>query len=84
MTSAGESSNPSENDLYALDLQMDAAEILGNQVRSFAIAVSDDGIVIRGSCDSHHIKQVAQEVVRRCTSRRIVSNLIVVRELPID
>jgi hypothetical protein len=61
-------------EFYALVLK-----ILGKQVQELEVEVSETGVTLRGFCDSFQIKQVAQEIVSRNSSRRIVSNLISVR-----
>ena len=69
-----------DNDLYALELNQYISEALGSQVQSLSIEVSEQGITIHGICSSFHSKQLAQEIISKSTSRRIVSNSIVVRE----
>ena len=82
MAAMGEGSNPNDNDLYGQELYQYVTENLPNKVQSLAIEVSDEGVILRGSCDSYYSKQVAQEIVSKSTSRRIVSNLIEVRDSP--
>lgn len=71
----------SDNELYALELQLWVTERLSNRVRSLWIEVLDEGVILNGNCDSYHVKQLAQEIVSKCTSRRILSNLILVRDM---
>ena len=52
--------------------------LLGVHLRSFAISISDEGIVLRGCCESFHAKQMVQEIVAKSTSRRIVANELIV------
>ena len=68
------------DDLYSLELNQYVSEVLGSQVQSLLIEVYEQGITIHGTCSSFHSKQLAQEVVGKSTSRRIVSNNIVVRD----
>jgi hypothetical protein len=77
-----EGHRPQDNYLYAQELHLYVTEMLGNQVQSLSIQVSDEGVVLNGTCDSYHSKQLAQEIVSKSTSRRILSNFIVVRDLP--
>jgi hypothetical protein len=72
----------SEDDSYAHDLLQHVSEHLGNQVQSLSIDISEEGITIDGICDSFHSKQLAQEIVSKSSSLRIVTNRIVVREPP--
>lgn len=70
------------NDAYAHELYLSVTERLGSQVRSLSIRVSDAGIILSGHCDTYYVKQLVQEIVGKYTSRPILSNLIVVRDMP--
>jgi hypothetical protein len=80
MTNLNEGNSSKEDHMNAQELYLYVSEILGTQVRALSIELSDDGIVINGNCDSYHSKQLVQEIIGKSTSRRIVSNLIVVRD----
>lgn len=54
-------------------------ESLKQQLQLLRVEVSDAGVVLHGTCDSFHIKQLAQEIITKNTSRRILANRIVVR-----
>lgn len=64
--------------ILSAELQQLVRGLLRNHLRSFSVELSDDGIVLSGYCDSFHAKQMAQEIVAKSTSRRIVSNDLVV------
>ncbi len=71
--------------LNTLDLQSLIVSLLGNHLRSLSIDVSEQGIVLRGSCKTFHTKQMVQEIVRKNSSLRIISNTLIVDEVtPID
>ena len=65
-------------DGYTVELQNLVLGGLGRYLRSFSIDASDDGLVLRGFCDSFHVKQMVQETVSKNTSQRIVANDLVV------
>jgi hypothetical protein len=69
------------NDSYAIELQFSVLELLGNRVQKLSILIEEEGIILNGDCDSFHTKQMAQEIVTKNTSRRVVANLMIVREL---
>jgi hypothetical protein len=71
---------PSSNDSYAIELRFSVLELLGNRVQKLSIAVEKEEIILHGVCDSFHTKQMAQEIVTKNTSRRVVSNLMIVRD----
>jgi hypothetical protein len=54
--------------------------LLKGHLRSLTIDVSERGIVLGGNCDSFHAKQLAQEIVTKSSSLRILSNDLVVGE----
>ncbi len=62
------------------DLQNIVLALLGSHLRSFTINFLEVGLVLRGSCDSFHAKQMAQETVAKNTSLRIAANDLVVNE----
>ena len=68
------------NDSYANELQFSVLELLGNRVQKLSILIEEEGIILNGVCDSFHTKQMAQEIVTKNTSRRVVANLMIVRE----
>ncbi len=70
-----------ENEAYAVELHFSVVELLGNRIHTLSIVVDEEGVTLHGSCDSFHTKQMAQEIVTKSTSRRVVSNLIVVRDI---
>lgn len=80
MTNMNDGNSSKEDHLFAQELYLHVSEILGNQVRELSIHVNKEGIVINGACDSYHAKQLAQEIVGKSTSRRIIENRIVVRD----
>ena len=74
---------PVEGDLNAQELTTYVSEVLGSQVKSLSIEVSQQGITVHGSCGSFYVKQLAQEIVKRKSpGRQIVANNIVVRYAP--
>lgn len=54
--------------------------LLNGHLRSLTIDVTEQGIVLRGNCDSFHAKQLVQEIVTKSSSLRILSNDLVVSE----
>lgn len=54
--------------------------LLKGHLRSLTIDVTEGGIVLRGTCDSFHAKQLVQEIVTKSSSLRILSNDLVVNE----
>lgn len=71
---------PTSADKLSAELQQLVLGLLGVHLRTFRISISDEGIVIRGCCDSFHTKQMVQEIVGKSTSRRIVANELIVSE----
>lgn len=55
----------------------------GGKVRSFRIAVRDDGLILCGEVNSHYGKQMIQEVVMQLSSLSILSNDIEVQPMMI-
>ncbi len=53
---------------------------LGSHMKSFSIEAIEQGLILRGNCDSFHTKQMVQEIVGKNTSFRIYSNNLVVIE----
>jgi len=68
------------SDSYSAELQTHVLEVLGSNLRSLAIEISDSGIVLRGLCVSFHTKQMVQEIVAKSTSLLIVANDLVVQQ----
>lgn len=66
------------NAAYAQELYLSVIERLGTQARSLSIEVTAEGVILRGQCNSYHVKQLAQEIVGKNTSRPVLQNLIVV------
>jgi hypothetical protein len=58
----------------AAELQSLVLGLLDDRLKSFKIDVSQAGIVLDGFCDSFHVKQMAQEIIRQHTSLPIVTN----------
>jgi hypothetical protein len=81
MSLSSEDPPPNANDSYAIELHFSVLELLGSRVQKLSIVVEDEGIILHGVCDSFHTKQMAQEIVTKNTSRRVVSNLMIVRDL---
>lgn len=80
MSLSSEDPPRNSNDSYAIELQFSVLELLGNKVQKLSIVVEDEGIILHGVCDSFHTKQMAQEIVTKNTSRRVVANLLEVRD----
>ena len=72
--------NQTSTETLSAQLPQLVLALLGNRLRSFSIELSEDGIVLSGYCDSFHAKQMAQEIVAKSTSQRIVANELVVSE----
>jgi hypothetical protein len=77
-----ENDNSSGADVYARELFLHVSEHLVSHVQALTIDVSEEGITLNGVCDSFHSKQLAQEIVSKSTSLRIVANNIFVRDSP--
>ncbi len=71
-----------EHRQYAQELYFFISELLGTAIHSLKVEVTADEIVLLGTCDTFHTKQRAQEIVRRITTGRSISNRIVVSESP--
>lgn len=71
---------PTDAEICAQELYACVKEKLADHVQSLVVEVTEEGIHIYGFCHSYHSKQMVQETVSMNTSRRIVSNFIVVRE----
>jgi hypothetical protein len=52
---------------------------LGRQVRNFQLATLEQGLILRGTVNTHYGKQVVQEVVMQLSERAIVVNDIEVQ-----
>lgn len=62
----------------AIELKKLVLDALKGRLRSLTIDVSEQGIVLRGECQSFHAKQMVQEIVKRNSPMRILSNDLVV------
>jgi len=69
------------HEIVSSELKSLVMGLLNGHMRSLSIDVSERGIVLRGVCDSFHAKQLAQEIVTKSSSLRILSNDLVVNEL---
>ncbi len=72
---------PAFTDALSKDLEDVVLRLLGNHLQQFKIDISDEGVVMSGSCDSFYAKQMAQEIVLKNTSQRIAANKLVVKDL---
>ena len=62
----------------ALELQSLVLGLLENRLKLFKIDISQTGIELSGFCDSFHVKQMAQEIIRQHVSLPIVNNGLIV------
>jgi len=53
---------------------------LGNLVRQFEVQFDGDGLILRGTTQTYHAKQLAQHEVMKATSLRILANEITVQK----
>jgi hypothetical protein len=81
MSLSSEDHKRNANEAYASELHFSVTELLGNRIQTLSIVVNEEGVILDGVCDSFHTKQLVQEIVTKSTSRRVVSNLIAVRDL---
>lgn len=65
---------------YSAELTCLVLGELGSHMRSFSIEAIEEGLILRGNCDSYHTKQMVQEIVGRNTSLRIYLNDLIVIE----
>ncbi len=79
MSSSHAGASGPNNDAYAQELHLCITQAFGGRVTSLSVEVTDEEVVLSGGCDSFHTKQLVQELARTSTSRRVISNLIVVR-----
>lgn len=53
----------------------------GQAVRQLSVVVADEGVLLRGSCESFYSKQLAQEAAMNFARTRCVTNEIAVKEV---
>ncbi len=64
------------------ELAQRVQESLAWHLKSLSITNTGLGLVLQGECDSYHAKQMAEELVIRYTSERILENNLVVTSGP--
>ena len=71
--------SPAAGDSALIDSALIARRVqdeLGNRIRHLQIVAQADGFILRGRATTYYAKQLAQHVVMRLTSRRVLANEI--------
>lgn len=70
----------SDHECTSIEIGRQVLSLLNGHLTAITIDVSDQGIVMRGTCDSFHAKQLAEETVVQISNLRVLSNELIINE----